>query len=131
MIKMQVIGHLGKDAVVNLVNGKNVINFNVAHSEKYTNAAGEKVEKTVWVDCAYWTDRTNIAPYLKKGTQVHADGQPEVRQYQKQDGTYGCSLTLRVNTVQLLSSANGDNQAQAQSAAIAPPVATAAAALPF
>ena len=32
MLKTQAIGHLGNDAVVNNVNGKNVINFNVAHS---------------------------------------------------------------------------------------------------
>jgi hypothetical protein len=35
MIKLQVIGHLGRDGVVNNVNGKNVINFSVAHAEKF------------------------------------------------------------------------------------------------
>ena len=40
MIKMQVIGHLGQDATVNNVNGKSVINFSVAHSEKYKNKDG-------------------------------------------------------------------------------------------
>ncbi len=39
MIKIQVIGHLGKDCTVNNVNGKNVINFSVAHSEKYKDAS--------------------------------------------------------------------------------------------
>jgi single-strand DNA-binding protein len=56
------------------------------------------------VECAYWTDRTGIAPYLKKGTQVYAEGTPEVRTYPKNDGTTGISLTLRVQTVQLLGS---------------------------
>ena len=99
---MQVIGNLGKDCVTNLVNGKNVINFNVAHTEKFRDAKGEQKEKTIWVDCAYWTDRTAIAPYLKKGTQVYAEGTPDLRTYQKTDGTQGVSLTLRVLTVQLL-----------------------------
>jgi single-strand DNA-binding protein len=102
MIKMQVIGNLGKDCVTNLVNGKNVINFNVAHTEKFRDAKGEQKEKTVWVDCAYWTDRTAIAPYLKKGTQVYVEGTPDLRTYQKTDGTQGVSLTLRVLSVQLL-----------------------------
>ena len=66
MIKLQVIGHLGKDAVVNTVNGRSVINFNMAHSEKYKDAQGVQKDRTIWVDCAYWTDRTAIAPYLKK-----------------------------------------------------------------
>ena len=106
MIKLQVIGNLGKDCVTNLVNGKSVINFNVAHTEKFKDAQGNQKEKTVWVDCAYWTDRTAIAPYLKKGTQVYAEGTPDLRTYQKTDGTQGVSLTLRVQSVQLLGSRN-------------------------
>ncbi|HEY4337417.1 MAG TPA: single-stranded DNA-binding protein [Puia sp.] len=104
MIKLQVIGNLGKDCVTNMVNGKNVINFNVAHTEKFRDAQGNQKDKTIWVECAYWTDRTGIAPYLKKGTQVYAEGTPEVRTYPKQDGTTGVSLTLRVQNVQLLGS---------------------------
>lgn len=102
MIKMQVIGHLGKDCVVNTVNGKNVINFTVAHSEKYKDSQGTLQEKTIWVDCAYWTDRTAVAPYLQKGTQVFVEGQPEARSFQRNDGTPGSSLSLRVREVQLL-----------------------------
>jgi single-strand DNA-binding protein len=102
MIKLQVIGNLGKDCVTNTVNGKNVINFNVAHTEKFRDAQGNQKDKTIWVECAYWTDRTGVAPYLKKGTQVYAEGTPEVRTYPKNDGTTGVSLTLRVQSVQLL-----------------------------
>lgn len=104
MLKMQVIGRLGKDCIVNTVNGKNVINFSVAHSEKFKDSQGNLQDKTVWVECAYWTDRTAVAQYLVKGTQVYAEGQPEVRSYQKNDGTPGVSLTLRVREVQLLGS---------------------------
>ncbi len=104
MIKLQVIGNLGKDCITNSVNGKSVINFNVAHTEKYKDATGQQKDKTVWVECAYWTDRTAVAPYLKKGTQVYVEGTPEVRSYTKNDGTFGTSLTLRVSNVQLLGS---------------------------
>lgn len=104
MIKLQVIGNLGKDCVTNTVNGKTVINFSVAHTEKYRDASGQQKDKTTWVECAYWTDKTGIAPYLKKGTQVYADGTPEVRTYTRNDGTSGSSLTLRVFSVQLLGS---------------------------
>lgn len=99
-----VIGNLGKDCIVNTVNGKNVINFNVAHTEKFKDSTGAQREKTTWVECAYWTDRTGIAPYLKKGTQVYAEGTPEVRTYQTNDGKSGASLSLRVQSVQLLGS---------------------------
>lgn len=106
MIKLQVIGNLGKDCVTNTVNGKNVINFNVAHTERFRDAQGNQKDKTIWVECAYWTDRTGIAPYLRKGTQVYVEGSPEVRTYAKNDGTTGASLTLRVLSVQLLGARN-------------------------
>src|SRR5688500_5205026 len=108
MIKMQVIGNLGKDCVVNTVNGKNVINFTVAHTEKYRDSQGNNQEKTTWVDCAYWTDRTAVAPYLQKGTQVFVEGTPEVRSFTRNDGTAGASLSMRVREVQLLGR-KGDN----------------------
>jgi single-strand DNA-binding protein len=101
MIKLQVIGNLGKDCVMNQVNGKNVINFNVAHTEKYKDSSGAVKEKTTWVECAYWTDRVGVAPYLKRGSQVYVEGIPELRHYQKNDGTPGTSLSLRVLSLQL------------------------------
>lgn len=109
MIKLQVIGHLGKDAVVNNVNEKTVINFTVAHSERYKDAQGNQKDKVIWVDCAHWTDRTAIAPYLKKGTQVYVEGIPEIRTYTTQDGRNGATLSLRINNVQLLGSRNSEN----------------------
>ena len=112
MIKLQVIGHLGKDCVLNNVNGKNVINFSVAHAEKFKDSQGVQKDKTIWVECAYWTERTGIAPYLKKGTQVYAEGTPDLRNYTTKEGTPGTSLSLRVSSVQLLggrSDGQGEN----------------------
>lgn len=102
MIKLQVIGNLGKDCVVNNVNGKTVINFSVAHTEKFRDAQGNQKDKTIWVECAYWTDRTAVSPYLTKGKTVYVEGQPEVRTYTTNDGRQGASLSLRVSTVQLI-----------------------------
>lgn len=97
MIKLQVIGNLGRDCTENDVNGNHVINFVVAHSTKY-----KEVEKTIWVDCSYWTDKTGIVPFLRKGTTVFVEGTPDVRTYQTNDGRQAASLTLRVQTIQLL-----------------------------
>ena len=108
MIKLQVIGNLGKDCITNSVNGKTVMNFTVAHTEKFKDAQGNQKDKTIWVECAYWSDRTGVAPYLKKGTQVYAEGTPELRTYTKNDGTQGTSLSLRVMSVQLLGSNRGE-----------------------
>jgi single-strand DNA-binding protein len=111
MIKLQVIGNLGKDCIVKEINGKNVINFSVAHSEKYKDAQGNLKERTTWVECAYWTDRTAIAPYLVKGTTVYAEGSPEADAYMNKDNQAAATLRMRVQTIQLLGSRQGgDNQ---------------------
>src|ERR1700730_3115824 len=111
MIKLQVIGNLGKDCVTNTVNGKNVINFNVAHTEKFKDAQGNQNDKTIWVECAYWTDRTGISPYLVKGKTVYVEGSPDVRTYTTNDGRNGASLSLRVLSVQLIGGTRSDTPA--------------------
>lgn len=115
MIKIQVIGHIGADAKKNEVNGKVVINFSVAHSEKYKTAQGEQKEKTTWVECAYWTEKTGILPYLLKGASVYVEGQPEVRTWES-NGKSGASLICRVSNIQLLG--GKEQQPQAQSSAV-------------
>lgn len=105
MIKMQAIGHLGKDCTVGEANGSNVINFNVAHSEKWTDGQGVSHERTVWIDCSLWKEKTGIAQYLKKGTQVYVEGTPEARSYTANDGTAKATLSLKVFNVYLLGGA--------------------------
>ena len=113
MIRLQIIGHLGQDATVNNVNGKSVINFSVAHSEKFKNKEGIEVNKSVWVSCAYWTDKTNVVNYLKKGTQVYAEGAPEAKTYRNQNTNEVMpQLSLRVTSIQLLSSNKTQNNNQ-------------------
>jgi single-strand DNA-binding protein len=104
MIKLQIVGNLGRDGVVREVNGKSVINFSVAHTERYKDSSGNQKELTTWVDCSYWTDRTAVAPYLKKGTLVYVEGTPSAEAYTGKDGNAGVALRLRVQTVQLLGS---------------------------
>jgi single-strand DNA-binding protein len=111
MLKIQLIGRLGQDSIVNDVNGKKVVNFSVAHTEKYKNNQGGEVNKTTWVSCAYWTDKLNIANYLKKGTSVYVEGKPEVKTYtDKNSGNILPQLSMRVSSIQLLSSQNSNNE---------------------
>lgn len=107
MIKLQIIGNLGKDCIVKEVNGKNVINFSVAHTERYKDSQGNQKERTTWVECSYWTDRTAVAQYLTKGRTVYAEGSPEADAYSNKEGQPAATLRMRVQNVQLLSS-NGN-----------------------
>ena len=109
MIKLQIVGNLGADCIQKEVNGKTVINFNVAHSEKFKDGQGNLVEKTIWVNCAYWTDKTAIAQYLTKGKTVYAEGSPEADGYTNKDGQVAATLRMRVQNIQLLGG-NADGQ---------------------
>ncbi|MCO6497045.1 MAG: single-stranded DNA-binding protein [Chitinophagaceae bacterium] len=102
MIKLQVIGNLGRDCVQREVNGKNVINFSVAHTERYKNSSGVTQDKTIWVECSYWTEKTGIVPYLLKGKTVYVEGTPEADVFKKQDGEAVATLRLRVREIQLV-----------------------------
>ena len=104
MIKLTAIGHLGRDAIVNSVNGKNVINFSVAHTQKVKDQQGNQKEQTIWIECGYWNESAAVAPYLKKGTQVYVEGTPSVHSYTTKEGVQGTSIKLRVGLVQLLGS---------------------------
>lgn len=115
MIKLQIIGNLGTDCTTTEVNGRTVINFPVAHSEKYKDSQGNLVEKTTWVRCAYWTDRTAIAQYLKKGQLVYAEGSPEAEGYLNKDNQNAASLKMNVFRIQLLGGRNDNPDSSSQS----------------
>jgi single-strand DNA-binding protein len=110
MIKLQIVGNLGKDCIVKEVNGKNVINFSVAHTERYKDSTGNPKERTTWVECAYWTDRTAVAQYLTKGKMVYAEGSPEADGYLNKEGQPAATLRMRVQSLQLLGGNQGEGQ---------------------
>lgn len=121
MIKMQIIGNLGKDCVVKEFGERKVINFSVAHTEKFKKADGSREEKTIWVECAYWTDRTALAQYLLKGKMVYAEGTPEVDGYLNKEGKPSATLRMRVQNIQLLSGSGLDSNTPVESRRISEP----------
>jgi single-strand DNA-binding protein len=112
MIKLQIIGNLGKDCIVKEVNGKNVINFSVAHTERYKDSQGNQKERTTWVECAYWTDKTAVAQYLTKGRTVYAEGSPEADAYTNKENQAAATLRMRVQSVQLLGGTGAEGSTQ-------------------
>jgi single-strand DNA-binding protein len=120
MIKLQIVGNLGADCIQKEVNGKTVINFNVAHTEKFKDAQGNLKERTTWVNCAYWTDRTAVAQYLKKGKQVYVEGTPEAEAYTNKENQPAATLRMRVRDLQLLGGNIDGSQGNPGSYASAP-----------
>lgn len=103
MIIINVIGHLGADAVCQTANGNEFTTFRVAHSEKFKDDSGQVQEVTTWVDCVM-NGHPNVLPYLRKGTQVYCSGSATLRVFDSKK--YHCKmagLQCRVRDLQLLS----------------------------
>jgi single-strand DNA-binding protein len=102
MLKIQMIGHLGRDCVVQQHGTDSVINFSLCHTDKYKDASGQKYEKATWVSCSWWVESTNVAQYLKKGTLIWAEGIPEAKNWKDKQGESQAFLNMRVIKVELL-----------------------------
>ena len=103
MIKLQVIGRLGRDAEIKQISDKTVINFSIATDVGY----GDK-KQTLWLECSRWTEQVGVVPFLKKGQQVYVDGEPSLRTYKDKEGNDKTSLTLRVNEITLVGGKSDD-----------------------
>lgn len=76
MVKMFLIGHIGKDAQMRYnKNQKQMVTFSVCHNEEYTDSKGEKQSKPQWFDIVLYGGE-NLQPYLTKGQQVYVEGTP-------------------------------------------------------
>lgn len=98
MISLTVIGNLGRDAEVKEVNGKKVIEFNIAHSQKLKDGS----TKTTWLQCSKWGETTGVAPYMLKGGKVWVEGIPEAQSWTNKEGQAQATLRLMVNRIELL-----------------------------
>jgi len=135
MLQVEIIGNIGSDAVIKDFNGKKFIAFNVAHSEKYKDAQGNQVEKTVWVSVLK-PGESGVVQYLRKGTPVFVRGDLSVKAYTDQNHQIQAGVNCLARELQLLPGGKKDGQqapaapaAQPQAAAPAP--ATGEDELPF
>jgi len=105
------IGRIGRDAEVRQTNnGTSVANFPVAVDVGY----GDN-KATLWLDCSMFGKRAEggLVQYLVKGAQVMVEGDINLRQYTKGDGTGGAAVTLNIQDLKL---AGGQPQGQQQPA---------------
>ena len=94
------VGRLAKDAEVRTTQGGTpVCSFRCAVDAGY----GDK-KTTSWIGCALWGKRAEggLPQYLTKGAQVAVSGELSTREYQKNDGSTGFSVEVRVNELTLV-----------------------------
>lgn len=109
MLQNFVIGNLGADAEVRNKDGQEFVVFRVAHNESYTDASGQKKEKSMWIDCTMscTSGRPAVLPYLLSGTLVAVFGSASLRTYSSEkDRCIKAGMTIRVQRVELLGGAS-------------------------
>ncbi len=102
-------GRLGRDAEVRVTqSGTTVANLAIAVDAGY----GDN-KKTLWVRGALFGKRAEggLVQYLTKGQQVAVSGELSMSSFQKQDGTPGQSLDMRITDIDLI---GGSGQQQGQ-----------------
>lgn len=105
MLQVTIIGHIGADAEVKGDNGKEFVSFRVAHTDKWTDAAGQQHTETYWVDCTM-NGRPAVLPWLKKGQAVCVVGDARTRVYSSaKDRCMKAGLRCSVKSVELVGSA--------------------------
>ena len=106
--------NLGQDALVKTVENQTVVEFSVADNRKYKDPNGHVKEIVTWYRCSYWTNRTEIADYLMRGSCVNIIGKLQAQAYTNKNNQPACDLRVVVFEIDLLTKKEQDDQAADQ-----------------
>lgn len=87
--KVILIGNLGADPEArSMNNGGEVVNFNLATTERWNDRDGNRQEKTEWHRVVIFNENLGkiAKQYLRKGSSVYVEGQLQTRKWTDQNG---------------------------------------------
>ena len=103
MLNFACIGNLGGNARVQEKDGRKFVAFNVAVTDKWTDANGQSHETTDWVSCTINGDGGNILPYLVTGAKVYVEGRGSTRLYSSpKDKMMKAGANISVTRIELV-----------------------------
>lgn len=118
MDKYTFTGNIGQDPTTRtLENGRQAVSFSVAIDKSYTDRNGQKVSKAKWIKCTRWLDagkNWGVVPYLKKGTKVLIEGEPDAQSWVDNQGSGRADLVVTVHNLELLGGAPQGQQTTQQ-----------------
>ena len=108
--KAIILGNLGKDPELrHTQQGKAVCTLRVATNEVWTDAAGERKERTEWHTIVVWGRQAeNCNQYLKKGRSVYVEGRLQTRKWQDKEGGDRYSTEITADRVQFVGGGKGE-----------------------
>ncbi|HID10391.1 MAG TPA: single-stranded DNA-binding protein [Candidatus Latescibacteria bacterium] len=86
--KAILIGNLGADPELRYTpSGRPVATFRIATTDVWTDANGERQERTEWLRIVAWDRLAEICgEYLRKGSKVYIEGRIQTRTWEDQNG---------------------------------------------
>lgn len=125
-----VVGYLGRDPEQRFTPaGQSVTNFSLATSRSWTDAAGEKQEKTTWFKVTTWGKLAELcAQYLAKGRLVLVEGEIDASSWVDKEGNARATLELNAKNVRFLGGGNSHEDGEKPAAKPAPKPASKQAA---
>lgn len=114
MFKVEVIGNLGADAIIQKHQGREFVSFRVAHSDRWTDqTTGEVITHTIWVSCALNGNGGNLTQYLKKGVKVFVRGNGDVKIYSSpKTHRMEAGVNVSVSEIELCGSTSSNQSSQ-------------------
>jgi len=101
MIKLELIGTIGKDAVSQIINNNNYAKFSLAIRDGKDLAGNFK---TIWVEVLKLDKEGKLTPHLTAKTIVQVEGNPKVNAYQNKKGEIVGELRMFANSLEIIHS---------------------------
>ncbi len=112
--KVMLIGRLGRDPEIRYTQtGSAVANFSLATDENWTDAQGQRQQRTEWHYIVVWNKLADLAQnYLKQGSQVYVEGKLQTQSWDDaQTGQKRYRTEVVARTLQFLDSRPTDSGA--------------------
>jgi len=114
--KVILIGNLGRDPEIRYTqSGTAVANLNLATSDSWKDAQGQRQERTEWHRVVAWDKLAEIAKeYLSKGKQVYIEGRLQTRSWEDKEGHKRTTTEIRADQMVMLGGRGGDGGARGE-----------------
>jgi single-strand DNA-binding protein len=108
--KVILIGNLGRDPEIRYTrDGTAVANLNLATSDSWNDAQGQRQERTEWHRVVAWGKLAEIAKeYLGKGRQVFIEGRLQTRSWEDKDGNKRYTTEIKADQMVMLGGRGSD-----------------------
>jgi single-strand DNA-binding protein len=121
MLKASVIGNLGGDPELRYSpSGKPMLRMNVASNYRARTPEGEWQDRTEWLRVVIFGQRVEtLAPVLKKGMRIYADGRLEAHPWTDRTGGMCAGLELVARDIEFTGARQSDEGDQGPPASVA------------